>query len=269
MDARAQLLLGLAAWVALALALRGVSRVLRAQALVVVVVATGAEVLGSIVWGVYTYRLENLPSFVPPSHGLVYLAGAALAGAARGRVSQAVLVRGALALVLLWGLAGVTVLPRLDVGGAFGCRAPRRLPRPRPRAGRLRGRLPRRRMARALRHRARHVDLGGGDPGDRRPAGQPAERRRLGLRLVRHRRAGGRAAAAGRVGARVGAPARAAAGRQVTVCYVASRGSLGSEKPILCGGSAGLSVSWRTAPSGTISSCGSPSSDCGTSVRKP
>ena len=39
---------------------------LRAQALVVVVVATCAEVVGSIIWGVYTYRLENLPSFVPP-----------------------------------------------------------------------------------------------------------------------------------------------------------------------------------------------------------
>nr|MBA2383184.1 hypothetical protein [Actinomycetota bacterium] len=119
-DARVQLLLGLAAWMALAVALRGVSPMLRAQTLVVVVVATGAEVVGSIVWGVYTYRLENLPSFVPPCHGLVYLAGAALAGAARGKVSQAVLVRVALAFVLLWALAGVTVLPRLDVGGAFG-----------------------------------------------------------------------------------------------------------------------------------------------------
>ena len=119
-DASAQLVLGLAAWVALALALRGVSPMLRTQALVVVVVATGAEVVGSILWGVYTYRLENLPSFVPPCHGLVYLAGAALAAAARGKVSQAVLVRVALAFVLLWGLAGVTVLPRLDVAGAFG-----------------------------------------------------------------------------------------------------------------------------------------------------
>ena len=78
-DARAQLLLGLAAWIALALALRAVPPLLRAQALVVVVVATCAEVVGSIIWGVYTYRLENLPSFVPPCHGLVYLAGAAIA----------------------------------------------------------------------------------------------------------------------------------------------------------------------------------------------
>jgi hypothetical protein len=116
--ARAQLLLGLTAWIALALALRGVSPVLRAQALVVVVVATCAEVVGSLIWGVYTYRLENLPSFVPPCHGLVYLAGASLAVWAAPR--RALLVRFALIAVLAWGIAGVTVLPRADVGGAIG-----------------------------------------------------------------------------------------------------------------------------------------------------
>ena len=116
--ARAQLLLGLAAWVALALTLRGVSPLLRAQALVVVAVATCAEVVGSLIWGVYTYRLENLPSFVPPCHGLVYLAGASLAVWAAPR--RTLLVRFALAAVLAWGLAGVTVLPRADVGGAIG-----------------------------------------------------------------------------------------------------------------------------------------------------
>ena len=36
--------------------------------------------------------------------------------------------------------------------------------------------------------------------------------------------------------------------------------SLGSENPIGLAGSARLSVSWRIAPIGTISSCGSPSS---------
>ena len=120
LDARAQLLLGLAAWLALALVLRGVTPLLRAQALVVVVVATCAEVVGSIVWGVYTYRLENLPSFVPPCHGLVYLAGASLAAAASNRLLQGWLVRVALVAVLAWGIAGVTVLPRTDVGGAIG-----------------------------------------------------------------------------------------------------------------------------------------------------
>jgi hypothetical protein len=116
--AGAQLLLGLAAWLALALALRGVEPLLRVQALVVVVVATGAEIVGSVVWGVYTYRLENLPSFVPPCHGLVYLAGASLAVWAAPR--HKLLVWAALVGVLAWGVAGVTVLPRADVGGAIG-----------------------------------------------------------------------------------------------------------------------------------------------------
>jgi hypothetical protein len=116
--ARAQLLLGLAACIALFLALRGVQPLLRTQALVVVVVATCAEVVGSLIWGVYTYRLENLPSFVPPCHGLVYLAGASLAVWAAPR--RDLLVRFALVAVLAWGIAGVTVLPRADVGGAIG-----------------------------------------------------------------------------------------------------------------------------------------------------
>jgi len=116
--ARGQLLLGAAAWGALALALRHSTPVLRAQTAVVVVVATGAELIGSIVWGVYTYRLENLPLFVPPAHGLVYLAGFALAHRLAGR--ERALVSVALALVIAWGVAGVTVLPREDVGGAIG-----------------------------------------------------------------------------------------------------------------------------------------------------
>jgi hypothetical protein len=113
-----QQLLGLAAWLALALALRGVSPLVRVQTLVVVPVATCAEVVGSVIWGVYTYRLENLPTFVPPCHGLVYLAGAAIATWAAPR--RELLVRIALVAVLGWGLAGVTVLPRSDVAGALG-----------------------------------------------------------------------------------------------------------------------------------------------------
>jgi hypothetical protein len=117
-DARQQLVLGALTWVVLWLACRRISPELRMQALIVVVVATCAEVVGSIVWGVYTYRLENLPSFVPPAHGLVYLSGSALAAWALPR--RRVLVRIALVLVLAWGLAGVTVLPRDDLGGALG-----------------------------------------------------------------------------------------------------------------------------------------------------
>jgi len=113
-----QVMLGLVTGLTLVMALRAVSPELRAQTLVVVLVATCGELVGSIVWGLYTYRLENLPAFVPPAHGLVYLGGVALAGVVAGR--ERLLVGAALAGVLAWGVAGVTVLPREDLGGLLG-----------------------------------------------------------------------------------------------------------------------------------------------------
>jgi len=92
---------------------------IRYQALAVVAIATVGEVIGSIVWGLYTYRLENLPAFVPPGHGLVYLAGMSLA--ARARERGRALVVGAGLLAGAWGIAGITVLPRPDASGALGC----------------------------------------------------------------------------------------------------------------------------------------------------
>jgi hypothetical protein len=88
----------------------------RAQALGVVLFATAGEITGSLIWGVYTYRLHNLPLFVPPAHGIVYLSGLALVGIVRGRVLVAV----AAAIAIGWGVAGVTVLPRADAAGAIG-----------------------------------------------------------------------------------------------------------------------------------------------------
>ena len=61
-----QLLLGAATWLILLVSVAPLSREDRARALLVVVVASCAEVLGSIVLGAYTYRLDNLPAFVPP-----------------------------------------------------------------------------------------------------------------------------------------------------------------------------------------------------------
>jgi hypothetical protein len=111
-----QLLLGLATWGVLVLALVPLPGLVRAQALGVVLFATVGEVTGSLVWGVYRYRLHNLPLFIPPAHGLVYLSGLALVSV----VSARVLVRVAAVGACAWGLAGLTVLPRLDVAGAVG-----------------------------------------------------------------------------------------------------------------------------------------------------
>jgi hypothetical protein len=90
----------------------------RAQALGVVAFATIGEVTGSLLWGVYHYRLHNLPLFVPPAHGLVYLTGLSLAAALRRHTRALVAVAAAGAAT--WGVLGLTVLPRRDVAGAVG-----------------------------------------------------------------------------------------------------------------------------------------------------
>ena len=48
-------------------------RAVRVQVGVLVAVATALECFGSLVWGAYTYRLDNLPLYVPAAHGLFYL----------------------------------------------------------------------------------------------------------------------------------------------------------------------------------------------------
>src|SRR4029450_6484303 len=70
-----QLVLGAVTWFVFGAALVPLTPEGRVRALLVVAAATCMEVVGSIIWGVYTYRLGNLPLFVPPGHGLVYLTG--------------------------------------------------------------------------------------------------------------------------------------------------------------------------------------------------
>ena len=111
-----QLALGVVTWAVLFAALVPLAPLARAQALGVVAFATVGEVTGSLVWGVYRYRLHNLPLFIPPAHGLVYLTGVALAGVVAPRRLVAIAAAGAVG----WGILGLTVLPRLDVAGAIG-----------------------------------------------------------------------------------------------------------------------------------------------------
>jgi hypothetical protein len=112
-----QLALGVLTWLVLAAVLTRVPAARRAQALGVVVFATLGEVTGSLIWGAYSYRLHNLPLFVPPAHGIVYLTGLALA-TALARYTRALVIVAATGATT-WGLLGLTVLPRRDVAGAL------------------------------------------------------------------------------------------------------------------------------------------------------
>jgi hypothetical protein len=117
-DLRGQLALGGLTWLVLLIVARPLPPDRRAQVAVVICAATIAELTGSILWGVYSYRLHNLPTFVPPAHGLVFMAGLSLSEAARRHSRALVLVAAGIATV--WGVLGLTLLPRLDAAGAFG-----------------------------------------------------------------------------------------------------------------------------------------------------
>ncbi len=119
-DLAGQLGLGFATWAVLLAALWPLPLERRLQTLLVVGVATCMEVVGSILWGVYTYRLHNLPLFVPPGHGLVYLAGISLSETAFVRARPRAFVRAVAVCAAAWGLLGLTALPRFDLGGAIG-----------------------------------------------------------------------------------------------------------------------------------------------------
>jgi hypothetical protein len=113
-----QLAIGALTWVVLAAACVPLASEQRLRVALVVVAATVGEVTGSLIWGVYSYRLENLPAYIPPGHGLVYLSGLGLAVALRRHAN--VLVAAAAFVAAAWGIAGLGFLPRLDVAGAFG-----------------------------------------------------------------------------------------------------------------------------------------------------
>jgi hypothetical protein len=113
-----QLALGALTWLVLLAILGTLPAERRAQAVVVVCAATVAEVTGSILWGVYTYRLHNLPTFVPPAHGLVFVAGLSLSDTLRRHAR--LLVGLAALLAAAWAIAGLTVLSRTDAAGALG-----------------------------------------------------------------------------------------------------------------------------------------------------
>lgn len=119
-DLAGQLLLGVCTWGFLALAFVHLTPMERAQTSVVVVVATCAEVIGSVIWGVYVYRLGNLPLFVPPGHGLVYLTGLRVSQMPWFRARPRLLIGAAIATVSGWALLGLTALERTDVAGAIG-----------------------------------------------------------------------------------------------------------------------------------------------------
>jgi len=118
-----QYLLGMLTFAVLYLAALKAPKEQRVQVWVCVLVATCFEIFGSLVWGVYRYRLHNLPLFVPPGHGIVYLFGLLAAQTPVVRRHGRRVAYAVLGFAGTWALLGLSALPvvtgRLDIQGAL------------------------------------------------------------------------------------------------------------------------------------------------------
>jgi hypothetical protein len=114
-----ELAIGVTTWLVLLAAVRSSPTPERAQVAAVVLIATAGEILGSLVLGLYEYRRGGIPAFVPPGHGLVYLAGLRLAHSPAVRAHSRAVVRLAIAGTTGWALAGLASGSRPDVAGAL------------------------------------------------------------------------------------------------------------------------------------------------------
>ena len=124
LDASASLtqqnLLGVGTWGLLLALLYGETSLVRAQTAIVVVFATFVEYTFSPLLEVYVYRLDNVPLFVPPGHGLVYVAALSLGRSGWSAKHATALMTATVALggsYAVWGLS--PLVPRLDVLGAI------------------------------------------------------------------------------------------------------------------------------------------------------
>jgi hypothetical protein len=113
------LVLAISTWLLLAALLRREPVLVRVQTVLVVCFASMVEYTFSPLLGAYVYRIGTVPGFVPPGHGLVYLAALALG---RSRLLRAH-SRAAVALTITVGGAwtgyGLLFAGRPDVLGAF------------------------------------------------------------------------------------------------------------------------------------------------------
>jgi hypothetical protein len=112
--------LGALAWVFLGALLLGENKETRVQVLIAVIFATVGEHFASIYMGGYTYRFENVPAYVPPGHGMVYLTAVALARSGlfvRHPRRIALFVIGVWGTWAIWGITGYA--ERGDAVGAL------------------------------------------------------------------------------------------------------------------------------------------------------
>ncbi|HHJ39148.1 MAG: hypothetical protein AXA67_11470 [Methylothermaceae bacteria B42] len=113
-DLKLQNALGQCAWVALFGLLIWESNLVRLQVLIAVLFATAGEHFASGYMGGYIYQFHNIPAYIPPGHGMVYLTAVALARSPIFQLFQRPIIWSVLLIMGLWSLWGVTFAGRGD-----------------------------------------------------------------------------------------------------------------------------------------------------------
>ena len=104
-----QLAIGAAIWAFLLALLAPLPASARHAFLACIAIATAGELFLSLVWGLYVYRLGNVPLFVPPDHALMLMLGLGLARRMPQATAHAIL-GGAGAYAAIAALAGLDTL---------------------------------------------------------------------------------------------------------------------------------------------------------------
>jgi hypothetical protein len=103
-----QYLLGILTFAVLYFCARSVQKSERGMVWLCAIVATGFEVLGSLIWGAYHYRYGGIPLFVPFGHALIYVFAFTLASSELVQRNEKLFTRIILGIAALWALGGVT-----------------------------------------------------------------------------------------------------------------------------------------------------------------
>ena len=118
-DLAKQNALGVSGWVFLIGWLLGENKEVRVQVLIAVMFATIGEHFASPYMGGYTYRFHNVPAYVPPGHGLVYLTAVSLGRSGFFLRYAKQIVYFVIAVCGLWTLWGITLATQGDFVGAI------------------------------------------------------------------------------------------------------------------------------------------------------
>lgn len=108
-DLPGQLAIGAAVWALFLGLIAPLPAADRHLYLACVAIATAGELFLSLVWGLYTYRLGNVPLFVPPGHALMLMLGLSLARRMPEAAARAIL-GGAGVYTVLAALYGLDTL---------------------------------------------------------------------------------------------------------------------------------------------------------------